>query len=586
MFSELASCGYPPRDLLHHPKFVDLNLALVERLAGAVDRRASRSWSAPRCATPRRRGRRCSTPPCCAARGASTRSVTSRSCPPTTSSTRTGTSSRPPRSRPSMLDGVSLGVTVCEDVWNDRDLWPTPPYHRDPVEELAAAGADLFINISASPVHRGQGRRAAPADPQGGRRARPVLLLRQPGRRQRRDRLRWSLDWHRAGWQRRSSAPPSSPRTSSWWTCPSRGGSRRCRSCATWRPAVEEAVWQALVLGLRDYASQVRLLARPCWACRAGSTRRSPRALAVEALGRENVHGRRHAVAVFVGRQPRGCRRAGATSRDRLPRDCRSTASTRRSSTRWRRPSRAVTPDTTEENLQARARGAVLMALSNKFGSLLLTTGNKSELAVGYCTLYGDMAGGLAVISDVPKTLVYRLARYINRDREVIPASTHRQAAERRAAAGPEGQRQPAALRRARPHHPGLRRGRSRRRRHRRARPRPRHGVARGPRSSMAASTSGVRRPRHQDFVEGVRRGAPVPYRGRLPRAARVAGCAPASRTWRTRAPRARRMPLIVPSPTGVSSRDQPVLRHVASGPPRAGRRSPCCRPQASRRSS
>ena len=78
--------------------------------------------------------------------------------------------------------------------------------------------------------------------------------------------------------------------------------------------------------------------------------------------------------------------------------------------------SRAARPDTTEENIQARVRGAVLMALSNKFGSLLLTTGNKSELAVGYCTLYGDMCGGLAVISDVPKTLVYRIARYINRD--------------------------------------------------------------------------------------------------------------------------------------------------------------------------
>ena len=80
--------------------------------------------------------------------------------------------------------------------------------------------------------------------------------------------------------------------------------------------------------------------------------------------------------------------------------------------------------DATEENMQSRLRGMVLMSLSNKFGHLLLTTGNKSELAVGYCTIYGDMAGGLAVISDVPKTLVYRLARWINRDREIIPAST------------------------------------------------------------------------------------------------------------------------------------------------------------------
>jgi NAD+ synthetase len=80
--------------------------------------------------------------------------------------------------------------------------------------------------------------------------------------------------------------------------------------------------------------------------------------------------------------------------------------------------------DTAEENIQARLRGVTLMALSNKFGSLLLTTGNKSELAVGYCTLYGDMCGGLAVISDVPKTIVYRLARWINRDKEIIPAAS------------------------------------------------------------------------------------------------------------------------------------------------------------------
>ena len=80
--------------------------------------------------------------------------------------------------------------------------------------------------------------------------------------------------------------------------------------------------------------------------------------------------------------------------------------------------------DTTEENLQARLRGVILMALSNKFGSLVLTTGNKSELAVGYCTLYGDMCGGLAVISDVPKTMVYRLAAWINREREIIPRAS------------------------------------------------------------------------------------------------------------------------------------------------------------------
>ena len=99
-----------------------------------------------------------------------------------------------------------------------------------------------------------------------------------------------------------------------------------------------------------------------------------------------------------------------------------------------------------EENIQARIRGNLLMAMSNKFGSLLLSTGNKSELAVGYCTLYGDMAGGLAVISDVPKTMVYKLAARINRERELMPARNHREAALRRTAAQPKGHRFVAAL--------------------------------------------------------------------------------------------------------------------------------------------
>ena len=103
--------------------------------------------------------------------------------------------------------------------------------------------------------------------------------------------------------------------------------------------------------------------------------------------------------------------------------------------------------DVTEENIQARIRGSLLMAISNKLGALLLTTGNKSELGVGYCTLYGDMCGGLAVISDVPKTLVYRLARYVNSQSQGDSGIDHRQAAFGRAASGPEGQRLAAALR-------------------------------------------------------------------------------------------------------------------------------------------
>ena len=126
----------------------------------------------------------------------------------------------------------------------------------------------------------------------------------------------------------------------------------------------------------------------------------------------------------------------------------------------WIRCSAAAPRDVTEENLQARLRGVTLMALSNKWGALVLTTGNKSELAVGYCTLYGDMCGGLAVISDVPKTLVYELARVANRRHPGRDSGERvREAALGRTAAGPEGQRFPARLRRAGPHPARLRGG-------------------------------------------------------------------------------------------------------------------------------
>ena len=117
-------------------------------------------------------------------------------------------------------------------------------------------------------------------------------------------------------------------------------------------------------------------------------------------------------------------------------------------------------PDTAEENIQSRCRGVLLMAISNKTGRILLTTGNKSEMAVGYATLYGDMAGGFAPIKDCSKILVYRLAAWRNAQSRVIPGKSDRAAAVSRAAARSEGHRQLAALRSARSHSRGLHRGR------------------------------------------------------------------------------------------------------------------------------
>ena len=181
-------------------------------------------------------------------------------------------------------------------------------------------------------------------------------------------------------------------------------------------------LYQALVLGLRDYFRKCGFKSAVL-GLSGGIDSALTAVLAVEALGKENVTG----VAM-----------PGPYSSERSFRDAKSLAETlgikclelpitksfQVMKEGLAHAFKGRPEDATEENLQARLRGVTMMALSNKFGSLLLTTGNKSELAVGYCTLYGDMCGGLAVISDLPKTLVYSLSRWINRDREIIPGST------------------------------------------------------------------------------------------------------------------------------------------------------------------
>jgi NAD+ synthetase len=184
----------------------------------------------------------------------------------------------------------------------------------------------------------------------------------------------------------------------------------------------EEKVFKALVLGLRDYIHKCGFTS-VVLGLSGGIDSALTACLAVAALGAENVRG----VSLPSQFSSQGSLEDAQAIADRL--------GIRYDVISIQPPFEAVKrqlgvvftgrpEDTSEENIQARLRGVTLMALSNKFGSLLLTTGNKSELAVGYCTLYGDMCGGLAVISDVPKTMVYRLARWINRDKEIIPAAS------------------------------------------------------------------------------------------------------------------------------------------------------------------
>ena len=314
---------------------------------------------------------------------------------------------------PVEFGGRKLGITICEDLWTPEYL-PGALYKADPPADLVAAGADILLNLSASPFQFGKPlTRLRMLHAQAARFGVPVYYCNSVGGN---DQL--VFDGHSAGISGDGSR--------------SRELKGFCEELvvleepsAPFFPDHHDDLWElyhALVLGLRDYFRKCGFK-HAVLGLSGGIDSALTAVLAVEALGKENVTG----VAM-----------PGPYSSEGSVRDAKSLAETLgiksleipiTKSFQVMRESLSTAfagrpEDATEENLQARLRGVTMMALSNKFGSLLLTTGNKSELAVGYCTLYGDMCGGLAVISDLPKTLVYALARWINRDREIIPSST------------------------------------------------------------------------------------------------------------------------------------------------------------------
>jgi NAD+ synthetase len=423
VFSELATTGYPPRDLLTHARFIDLNLELLDRVAalsasgpgiliGYVDRNAGDGKPLHNAVA------------LCAGGRIVERRV--KSLLPTYDVFDEDRYFEPARSvSPLRFRDWSLGVSICEDVWNGPGTGPQRLYHRDPIAELADAEVDVMINISASPfelqkadVRREMIRREAL------RHRRPFFYLNQVGGN---DEL--VFDGHSIGIDPDGrdvvrlrdfdedfavvELAPAEP------SVRLQADPSLVRSVSA---SPEETAYRALVLGLRDYVQKCGF-SSVVLGLSGGVDSALTVCLAVDALGADRV-----VTAALPARysSQHSLDDAAALARN-LGVDHRviSIDAVFQAYLDTLAPALAGTAeDTTEQNLQARVRGAVLMALSNKFGHLLLTTGNKSELAVGYCTLYGDMSGGLAAISDVPKTLVYRLARYVNREREIIPAST------------------------------------------------------------------------------------------------------------------------------------------------------------------
>jgi NAD+ synthetase len=316
---------------------------------------------------------------------------------------------------PIVWNGLRIGITICEDIWTE-DYLLRPFYDRDPVDELVSKGTDLLVNLSASPFHLGKPalRRAMI----GGvaRRAKvPVVYCNTVGAN---DQL--VFDGHSliAGANGRIQLQAPGFQETTVVADPFASA----ENDAPLDDNESSHIHQALVLGVRDYVTKCGF-SSVCLGLSGGIDSALTAAIAVEALGPENVRG----LTMPSPYSSRGSVMDSFALADHLGMRCDevSISSAFEAVKETMRPLFEDKPeDVTEENMQARIRGLLLMALSNKDNHLLLTTGNKSELAVGYCTIYGDMNGSLAVISDLPKTRVYQVARWINREREIIPWTT------------------------------------------------------------------------------------------------------------------------------------------------------------------
>jgi NAD+ synthase (glutamine-hydrolysing) len=410
---ELATTGYPPRDLLLKGGFIKQNLVLLDRLAAATGRTGLLVGYVGE--NTKRPGRE-ATNSVALLQGGKVLATRVKTLLPTYDVFDEDRYFEPATdNQPVEFNGRKIGLTICEDAWNDDEFWRDRRYRRNPPVELAEAGAEIIFNVSASPWHLGKNRtRFEMLRSLAAKTRVPLAYCNLAGGN---DELIFdgaSLVFNAAG----ELIARGELFAEDFIVVDTDSAEPVSRDAS----ADEEKLFKALRLGLRDYIHKCGFKS-VVLGLSGGIDSALTACLAVAALGAENVRG----ISL-----PSQFSSPGSLDDAR--------AAAERLGIRYEvipiQPSfEAIKAqlkdifagrpeDTTEENIQARLRGVTLMALSNKFGSLLLTTGNKSELAVGYCTLYGDMCGGLAVISDVPKTMVYRLARWINRDKEIIPAAS------------------------------------------------------------------------------------------------------------------------------------------------------------------
>ena len=410
--SELGLCGYPPRDLLNRRDFVESHERALREVAKRVGKVPLLIGGIEK--TNQKAGRPLYNTAFLVEKG-KTRAVARKILLPTydvfdedryfEAGDKVGSA---------RIAGKRVGVTICEDIWNDEDLWPERRYRIDPVRELAKKGMDLLINLSASPWNIGKEKVRYRLLAEVAKREKiPVIQVNQVGGN---DEL--VFDGQSLGVGVKGGLLARGVAFMEDVKVVDIGGKEQKPIWA----GDEEQVFQALVLGTRDYLQKCGFQ-EVVLGLSGGIDSALVAVVAAEALGKDKVLGvampSRFSSAGSLADAEALAKRLGIRYKE-IPIEDTFAAMLRSIA-----PAReGRSGGLTEENLQSRIRGMTLMAISNDSGRLLLTTGNKSEMAVGYCTLYGDMCGALAVIADVPKTLVYQISRWINREREIIPKNS------------------------------------------------------------------------------------------------------------------------------------------------------------------
>lgn len=412
VFSELAICGYPPADFLEKPNFLARCRSAVDELAAATSGLSTAVIAGVALAAPEGTGKRAVNAAVLLDRGELLLEQHKRLLPFYDVFDEQRYFSAAKAQRIVELDGLRLAISICEDAWNDKNFWPRPLYAVDPIEDLMRQNPAIHINLSSSPFWHGKREiRRQMLEAIAKRHGIPVLMCNQVGGN---DSLVFdgsSIALNKDGELIAQAAsfeedlvvldpfadlPIPDP-----------------------KPDDTEAAYHALVLGTRDYLHKCGFR-KALLALSGGIDSALVAAIAAEAIGAENL--------LAVG-MPSPYSSAGSIDDSRkLAENLGIRFELIGISGLFEEYNKALAPlfaglmaDITEENIQSRIRGNLIMALSNKFGALVLTTGNKSEMAVGYCTMYGDMVGALAVIGDLVKTRVYAISHWINRKREIIP---------------------------------------------------------------------------------------------------------------------------------------------------------------------